>query len=213
MAALARLNKILWCNTISFANKSKLYKSLVTLIILYGCETWKLLTDSEKMIQASKTKCLTKLLCISYLEPKTNNWVQSKINFLVGPKVPLLATVRRWKLAWFRHVTHPNSLSKTIPQGTLEGGWHQSWQLVSGCFQPSQPTSIQLCTSHLTLTTRGNVGWTNIKEWTSLPMSELLTKVCCRKDWKRISTESSFMSPRPPNQSWDWSELNYKFKY
>ena len=38
MAAMTRLNRIWWCNTISFTSKFKLYKSLVT-PILYGCET------------------------------------------------------------------------------------------------------------------------------------------------------------------------------
>ena len=35
----------------------------------------------------------------------------------------------------------------------------------------------------------------NIKEWTSLPMPELLTRAFCGKDWKKISVESSVMSP------------------
>ena len=84
MAAMARLNRIWWCNTISFTNKFKLYKSLVTSILLYGCETMTLLADSEKRIQVFKTKCMRKPLHIFYLEHKTNNWVRSKINFLVG---------------------------------------------------------------------------------------------------------------------------------
>ena len=37
IAAIARLNRIWQCNTISFASKFKLYKSLVTSILLYGC--------------------------------------------------------------------------------------------------------------------------------------------------------------------------------
>ena len=63
-----------------------------------------------------------KVLHISYLEHKTNDWVPSKINFPVVPQEPLLATVQRRKLAWFGHVTRHDSLSKTILQGTLEGG-------------------------------------------------------------------------------------------
>ena len=122
MAAMARLNRIWQCNTISFASKFKLYGSLVTSILLYGCETWTLLPDFEKRIQAFETKCLKRILCISCLEQKTDNWVQSKINFLVGPQEPLLATAKRWKLAWLRHVTCHYSLSKTILQGILEGG-------------------------------------------------------------------------------------------
>ena len=40
LTAMARLNRIWWCSTISFASKFKLYKSLVTSILLYGRETW-----------------------------------------------------------------------------------------------------------------------------------------------------------------------------
>ena len=75
-------------------------QSLDTSILQCGCGTQTLL-----VLQAFETKCFRKLLCISYLEHKTNNWVQSKISFLVGPQGPLLATVKRWKLAWFRLVT------------------------------------------------------------------------------------------------------------
>ena len=38
MAAVAKLNKVWRCNTISFKSKFKLYKSLVISILLYGCE-------------------------------------------------------------------------------------------------------------------------------------------------------------------------------
>ena len=48
MASVARLNRIRRCDTISFASKFKVYKSLVISILLYGCETWTLLSDSEK---------------------------------------------------------------------------------------------------------------------------------------------------------------------
>ena len=47
MAAMARLNRIWWSNTISFVNKFKWYKSLVTSIPFYGCETWAVLADSK----------------------------------------------------------------------------------------------------------------------------------------------------------------------
>ena len=53
---------------------------------------------------------------------KTNDWVRIKVNLIVGSQKPLLATVKRRKLAWFRHVTRLNSLSKTILQRTLEDG-------------------------------------------------------------------------------------------
>ena len=43
---MAKLNRIWLGNTISFASKFKLYKSLVT-SIFYGCETWTPLADSD----------------------------------------------------------------------------------------------------------------------------------------------------------------------
>ena len=45
--------------------------------------------------------------------------LQRKINFYVDSQEPLLASVKRQKLTWFRHVTHHDSLPKTILQGTL----------------------------------------------------------------------------------------------
>ena len=44
-SAFARLNRIWRCNTISFASKFKLYKSLVTSILLNGSEAWTLLAE------------------------------------------------------------------------------------------------------------------------------------------------------------------------
>ena len=101
MAAMARLNRIWPLNTISFASMLKLYKSVVTSILLYGCETWTLLADSEKKIQAFKTKCLRKLFRVSYVEHKINDCIRSDINSLVDPQKPFLATFIRRKLAWW----------------------------------------------------------------------------------------------------------------
>ena len=167
MAAMAGVDRIWRCNTISFGSKFKLYKSVFIPIFLYGCETWTLLADSEKRIQAFENKCMRKLLRISYLGHKTNDWVQSKINFLVSPQKSLLATVKRQTLAWF---TRHDSLSKTIPQGILEVG--RRFGRHRKCWMD------------------------NIKEWTSLPVPELLTRTFCQKDWKSISAESFLMCPR-----------------
>ena len=129
-----------------------------------------------------KTKRMRKHLCIFYLEHKTTDWKQSKINFLVSLQEPLLATVKRRKLAWLEHVRCHDSLSKTIVQGTLVGWWHLSQQ--KKCWMD------------------------NIKEWNSLPMPELLTRASCRKDWKRIPGDRSLVSPQQHNLPKDWTELS-----
>ena len=47
----------------------------------------------------------------------------------------------------------------------------------------------------------------NIREWTSLPMPKQLMRASRRKDWEKISAESSLMCPWQPNQPRDWTEL------
>ena len=102
---------------------------------------------TEKRIQTFETKFMRKLLCISYSEHKTNDCVRSKINFLLDPvtrsTVTSSATVRRRKLARFGHVTRYDSLSKTIFQGTLEGGRRRGRQRKFGMHNVTEWTSLQ----------------------------------------------------------------------
>ncbi|GFS04386.1 LINE-1 reverse transcriptase-like protein [Elysia marginata] len=119
-AAFAKLGKI-WKSSISFKAKHKLFRSFVSSVLTYGCETWTLLADTERRIQAFENNCLRKLLRISYKDHVTNESVSELVVAYVGPQEPLLATVKRRKLAWFGHVTRHDSLSKTILQGTVEG--------------------------------------------------------------------------------------------
>ena len=176
-SAMARLARLWKSDTISFPVKHKLYKALVVSILLYGCESWTLLADTERRIQAFEMRCLRKLLRITYLERKTNEYVRDKIKSLVGPQEALLATVKRRKLQWYGHVTRHNSLSKTILQGTLEGGRRRG---------------------------RQRKNWPeNIKEWTSLNTQDLLTAAAQRPVWRRISCSASTLSPRRPARSRD----------
>ena len=96
-ASMASLQKI-WRSNTSFKTKYKLYHSLVLSTLLYGCETWTLMADTEKRIQAFEMKCMRKLLRISYLERKTNEFVRACLQSFIGPREPLLATVKRRKL-------------------------------------------------------------------------------------------------------------------
>ena len=103
-------------------------------------------------------------------KPTTSNWLPIQINCLVGPQEPLLATVRTQKLAWFRRVTHHDYLSKTILQGTLEGGGN--------------------------VVNRRNTGLTMSKIGHTCPCLNCHQQHPA-EDWKRISTESS-LTPLPP---------------
>ena len=175
-SAMSKLNRI-WRSSISFPTKFRLYKSLVLSVLLYGCEAWTLTAETEKKIQAFEHKCLRKLLRISYLEHKTNDYVRRTVADMVGRQEPLIATIKRRKLAFYGHVTRHDSLCKTIMQGTVEGGRSRGRQRKS---------------------------WSdNIKEWTGLPTHELLARAADRQGWRKTSTTSTFRSPRRLNKSRD----------
>ena len=183
-ASMASLQKI-WRSNTSFKTKYKLNHSLVLSTLLYGCETWTLMADTEKRIQAFEMKCMRKLLRISYLERKTNKFVRARVQSFVGPREPLLATVKRRKLQWFGHVTRHDTLSKTILQGTVEGGRKRGRQRKS---------------------------WLdNVKEWTTLIMQELLSQTTDRAGWRRTSVSSSAGSPPPPNDETSSRECSFIF--
>ena len=168
-SALTRLNKI-WKSPIAFATKFRLYKSLVVSTLLYGCETWTLLADSERRITAFENKSFRKLLRISYKDHATNDFVRTLVEGYVGPQEPLLATVRRRKLKWFGHVSRHDTLSKTILQGTVEGGRRRGRQRKS---------------------------WLdNIKDWTNLGVPELLARLADRSAWRETAASSALRSPR-----------------
>ncbi len=81
---------------ISFTVKLKLYNTLVLSILLYDCERWASVAESEWRLQAFEMKCFRRLLGISYREHKTNEYFCQQIISLKGQYEPLLTTVN-WK--------------------------------------------------------------------------------------------------------------------
>ena len=102
--AMIRLNGIWTSNNISFKITFNLYRSLVLSILLYGCETWKLMLNEEKKISAFENKAHRRLLEINYRQRKTNAYVKEIITILVGKYEPLLTTIKRKKLSYYGHL-------------------------------------------------------------------------------------------------------------
>ena len=171
-SAMAKLSKIWKSKEISFPTKMKLYKSLVLSILLYGCESWTMTAETTKRIQTFETKCFRQMLGISWRDRKSNDFVKNQVTALAGPQEPLLALVKKRKLAWFGHVTRRNSLPKTVLQGTLEGGRRRGRQ--AKCWLD------------------------NIKEWTRMDSPTLIRRAEDRAGWRRLMARSALMSPLRP---------------
>ena len=165
IAAMTKLSKIWNSSVISTRTKIKLYKSLITSIALYGCESWTLTAEMERRIQAFETKCYRRILGISYKDRKTNEFVIDEIHKHAGKQEPLLTTVRSRKLKWFGHTTRHTSLAKSILQGTVTGGRKRG---------------------------RPKKAWIdNIKEWTNLDVPSLLRQAEDRKKWRATCSAPS----------------------
>ena len=83
-----------------------------------------------------------------------------KIEELGGKQERLLQVVKRKKLQWYDHITRHDSLTKTILQGTAEGGRKRG-----------KPRKSWL---------------SNIKEWTQMDLHSLLSSAKDRQLWRSL---------------------------
>ena len=82
-SAMVRLTTI-WNSTyIRFKLTYNLYRSLILSILTYRCESWTISALSTTKIQGFENKSHRKLLGITYIEMKTNEYIKDvKINLI-----------------------------------------------------------------------------------------------------------------------------------
>ena len=147
-------------------------RSLVTSIFLHVCESWTLIAELQRRIQAMEMKCYRKILHISYKDHVTNEEVRAKIQQAIGPHEDFLTIVKRRKLQWYGHVFRSSGLAKTILQGTVKGG---------GGRQGRQRKR------------RGD----NMRKWTGLEFAKSQRAVENREKWRKLVAKSSVVPQRP----------------
>ena len=103
------------------------------------------------------------------MEHCTNDWVRNKISYLENPQEPLLATVKRRKLAWFGHVTRVTASAK------------QSFRTPWGWMTPWSTEKIL----------------DDAREWTSMPLLILLEMTSHKK--KKTGRGSLLSNPSYPS--------------
>lgn len=108
--------------------KVRVVQSMVFPVVTYGCEAWTLCNDEWAKLRAFETKCLRRVMGISYKEHATNEEVFRR----AGARPILVSQVRRRKLTYFGHVMRHESLEKTIMIGMIpsqrkQGGQPRKW--------------------------------------------------------------------------------------
>ena len=102
--------------------------SLVTSIFLRACESWTLIAEIQRRIQAMKMRCYRKTLHICYKDHFTNEEIRAKVQQAIGPHEDLLTIVKRCKLKRYGRVFRLSGLDETILQGTVKGVRRQGRQ-------------------------------------------------------------------------------------
>ena len=116
-AAMGGLTKIWKDRCITLETKVKLVKALVFPIVLYGAETWVLRKKERKKLDAFELWCWRKVLRVSWIERKTNEWVLNRIN----PEWTLESRVAKSALSYFGHVSRSEGMEKDIMMGYVDG--------------------------------------------------------------------------------------------
>ena len=81
-----------------------------------ACESWTLIVELEKRMQAFEMRCYRRLLNSSYKDHVTNEEVRRKIQAPIGEYGEFLTLVKKRKLSWFGHVSRSSGLAKIILQ-------------------------------------------------------------------------------------------------
>ena len=89
-------------------------------IFMYACESWTLIAELQRGVQAMEMRCYRKILRISHKD-HIKKEVRAKIQQAIGPHEDLLTIVKRRRLQWYGHVSRSSGLAKTVLQGTVKG--------------------------------------------------------------------------------------------
>ena len=98
--------------------KMRLLKALIWSIAIYGCEGWTIKAADKKRIEAFEMWCFRRLLRVSYLDRRSNEWILQQ----VGCRRELFATVVERKLRFLGHIVRKEqSIENQILTGRVDG--------------------------------------------------------------------------------------------
>ena len=112
-----RMRKILTSKEISLPLRLRMIKCYIYPIVLYGSETWTLLKESVKRIEAFEMWIYRRVARISWKDKVKNTDVLERL----GVKRELLQTLQTSKLTYFGHIARHDCLPRTVLTGIHEG--------------------------------------------------------------------------------------------
>ena len=116
--AMTNLNSILKSRDITLPTKFHLAKTMVFLVVMYGCKSWTIKKADQQRIDAFELWCWSRLLRVLWTARKSNQSILKEIS----PEYSLEGLMLKLKLPYFGHLMQRNdSLEKTLMLGKTDG--------------------------------------------------------------------------------------------
>ena len=112
------LDSILKSRDITQSTKFHLIKSMVFLVVMYGCESWTIKKAEHRRIDAFELWCWRRLLRVPWTEGRSNQSALKEIS----PGCSLEGLMLKLKLQYFGYLMQrADSFEKTLMLGKIEG--------------------------------------------------------------------------------------------
>ena len=117
--AMTSLDSILKSRDIILLMKVCLFKAMVFLVVMYGCESWIIKKSEHWRIDAFELWCWRRPLRVPWTARRSNQFVLKEIS----PEYSLKGLMLKLKLSYFGHLIWiTDSLEKPLILGKIEGG-------------------------------------------------------------------------------------------
>ena len=118
--AMTNLDSILKSRDITLPTKVHLVKTMVFLVVMYGCESWTMKKAECRRMDAFELWCCRRQLRVPCTPRRSNQSILKEIS----PEYSLEGLMLKLKLQYFGHLMRRTaSVEKTLMLGKIEGGW------------------------------------------------------------------------------------------
>ena len=115
---MTNLDSILKSRDITLPTKVHLVKSMVFLVVMYGCESWTIKKVERRRIDAFELWCWRRLLRVPWIAGRSNQSILREIS----PGCSLEGLMLKLQLQYFGHLMQrADSFEKTLMLGKIEG--------------------------------------------------------------------------------------------
>ena len=122
---MTNLDSVLKSRDITLPTKVHLFKAMVFLVVMYGCESWTVKKAEHRRTDAFELWCSRRLLRVPWTARRSNQSMLKEIS----PEFSLKGLMLKLKLQYFGHLMgSTDSLEKTLMLGKVDGRMRRGQQ-------------------------------------------------------------------------------------